>query len=107
MNQYVGAYTNLLVRENDNAKEFDYGCGPSSDQTPDTNRYGVYGEDEDCEYEEANDESDKDVDDESNGDLDVKDMDMYHPSILSTKFWRMSKGYMSLRMQHLIMYQIT
>ena len=36
-----------------------------------------------------------------------KMMDMYHPSILSTKFWRMSKGYMSLHMQHLVMYQIT
>ena len=33
-------------------------------------------------------------------------IDMYHPSILSTKFWRISKGYMSLRMQHLVMYQI-
>ena len=34
-------------------------------------------------------------------------MDMYHPSRLLTKFWRMSKGYMSLRMQHLVMFQIT
>ena len=34
-------------------------------------------------------------------------MGMYHHSILSTKFWRMSKGYMSLRMRHLMMYQIT
>ena len=38
----------------------------------DTDRCGVYGDDEDCEYEEANDESDEDVDDESNGDLDVR-----------------------------------
>ena len=34
-------------------------------------------------------------------------MDMYHPSRLSTKFWRMSKGNMSLLMHHLMMYQIT
>ena len=34
-------------------------------------------------------------------------MNMYYPSILSTKFWRMSKGYMSLHIQHLVMYQIT
>ena len=33
-------------------------------------------------------------------------MDMYHPSELLTKFWRMSKGYMSLRKHHLVMYQI-
>ena len=36
----------------------------------------------------------------------LKLMNMYHPSKLSTKFWRMGKGYMSLRMQHLVMYQI-
>ena len=34
-------------------------------------------------------------------------MDMYHPSVLLTKFLRMSKGYMSLRMHHRVMYQIT
>ena len=34
-------------------------------------------------------------------------MDMYHSSILLIKFWRMSKGYMYLRMRHLVMYQIT
>ena len=69
VNQSVGG---LLVRENDNVAKFGYGCGPSSDPVPDTDRYGVYGDDEDCEYEEANDESHEDVDDESNGDLDVR-----------------------------------
>ena len=72
MNQSVGGYTNLLVRENDNVVEFDYGCEPSSNPTPDTDRCGEYGDDEDCKYEEANVESDEDFDDESNGDLDVK-----------------------------------
>ena len=62
----------LLVRENDNVVEFDYGCGPSSGPVLDTDRCGVYGDDEDCEYEEANDESDEDVDNESNVDLDVR-----------------------------------
>ena len=62
----------LLVRENDNVAEFDYGCGPSSDPVSDTDRCGVYGDDEDCGYEEAIDESHEDVDDESNGDLDVR-----------------------------------
>ena len=68
VNQYVGGHINLLVCENYNVAKFDYGCGPSSGPIPDT---GVYGDDEDCAYEEANDESDEDVDDESNGDLDV------------------------------------
>ena len=44
----------------------------SSAPTLDTNRCEVYGDDEDCEYEEANDESDENGDDESNGDIDVQ-----------------------------------
>ena len=104
VNQSVGGHIDLLVHENYNVAEFDYGCGPSSGSVPNTR---VYGDDEDYAYEEANDEFDEDVDDESNGDLDVQMMDMYHSSRLSTKFWRMRKGYMSLCMQHLVMYQIT
>ena len=77
VNQSVGDHIDLLVRENYNVAEFDYGYGPSSGPVPDI---GVYGDDEDCAYEEANDESDEDVDDESdedvddeyNGDLDVQ-----------------------------------
>ena len=69
VNQSMGGHIDLLVRVNYNVTEFDYGCGPSSGPVPNT---GVYGDDEDCAYEEANDESDEDVDDESNGDLDVQ-----------------------------------
>ena len=75
VNQFLGAYTDLLVQENDNVAEFDYGCVPSSGPAPDTDRCGVYGDDEDDEDyrgEEANDEFDEGVDDESNGDLDVQ-----------------------------------
>ena len=61
-----------MVPDNYNVIEFDYGCRPSSGPTPDTDRCGVYANDEDCEYDEANVESDEDVDDESNGDLDVQ-----------------------------------
>ena len=66
VNQSMGGYTDLLVCDNYNVAEFYYGCGPSSGLVSDT---GVYGDDEDCAYEEANDE---DVDDESNGNLDVQ-----------------------------------
>ena len=38
VNQSVGAYTDLLVRENDNVAEFDYGCGPSSSPASNTGR---------------------------------------------------------------------
>ena len=70
VNQSVGAYTNLLVGGNDNVAKLDYSCGPSSALAPDTNRCEVYGDDEHCKDEEANDESDED--DESNGDRDVE-----------------------------------
>ena len=50
----------------------DYDCGPSSIPTPDTDKCEVYGDDDDCEYEEANDESNEDGDDESNGSIDVQ-----------------------------------
>ena len=69
VNQYVGSHIDLLVRDNYNVEKFDYGCEPSSGPAPDT---GVYGDDEDCAYEEGNDESDEDVDDESNEDADVQ-----------------------------------
>ena len=72
VNQSVNGYTDLLVCENDNVAEYHYGCGPSSGLIPNTSRCGVYGDDEDCEYEEANDESDENIDDEFNGDLDVR-----------------------------------
>ena len=69
MNQFVGGHIDLLVRDDYNVAEFDYDCGPSSDPVPDT---GVYGDDEDCAYEETNDEFDEYVDDESNGDTNVQ-----------------------------------
>ena len=69
VNQSVGDHIDLLVRDNYNVAEFDYGCRLSSGPVPDTR---LYGDDEGCAYEEANDESDEDVDDESNGDADVQ-----------------------------------
>ena len=54
VNQSVSGYTDLLVRENDNVVEFDYGCWPSSRPALDTDKCGVYGDDEDYEDEEAN-----------------------------------------------------
>ena len=65
VNQSMGGHIDLLVCDNYNVVEFDSGCGPSSTPVLDT---GVYGDDEDCAYEEA----DEDVDDESNGDADVQ-----------------------------------
>ena len=57
----MGGYTDLFVPENYNVAEFDYGCRPSSGLALDTDRCGVYANDEDYEYDEANVESDEDV----------------------------------------------
>ena len=98
VNQSVGSYAYLLIRENDNVAEFDYGYGPSSGPALDIDICGVYEDDEDYEDEEANDESDEDVDDESNGDLDVH-VDGHVSSFRTfNQVSRMSKGYMFLRM---------
>ena len=69
VNQSVGSHVDLLVRDNYNVPEFDYGCGPSSSPIPNT---GVFGVDEDRTYEEGNDEYDEDVDDDCNGDADIE-----------------------------------
>ena len=68
----MGGYTDLFVLKNYYVAKFDYGCGPSSGPAPDTDRCGVYANDEDYEYDKANVKSNEDVDDESNGDLDVQ-----------------------------------
>ena len=36
MNQSVGGHVDLLVRDNYNVQEFDYGCGPNSGPVPNT-----------------------------------------------------------------------
>ena len=72
VNQSLGDYIDLFVPENYNVVEFDYGCGPSSGLALDTDKCGVYANDEDYEYDEGNVDSEKDVDDESNGDFDVQ-----------------------------------
>ena len=69
VNQYVGFHVDLLVRDNYNVLEFDYGYGPSSSPILDI---GVFGVDEDRTYEEGNDEYDEDVDDDCNGDANVE-----------------------------------
>ena len=68
----MSGYTYLFVHKNYNVAEFDYGYATSSDPAPDTDRCGVYANDENCKYDEANVESNEDVDDESNGYLDMK-----------------------------------
>ena len=69
VNQSVGGHVDLLVRDNYNVLEFDYGCGPSNGPIPKT---GIFRVDEDRAYEEGNDEYGEDVDNDCNGDADVE-----------------------------------
>ena len=69
LNQSMGDNVDLMVHDNYNVAQFDYGCEPSSGPVLDT---GVFGDDEDCADEEGNDEYDEDVDDECNEDADVE-----------------------------------
>ena len=68
-NQSVGGHVDLLVHDNYNVQEFDYGCGPNKGPIPET---GFFIVDEDRAYEEGNDEYDEDVDDDCNGDAGVE-----------------------------------
>ena len=104
LNQSVGDNVDLLVRDNYNVAQFDYGCEPSSGPVLDT---GVFGDDEDCADEEGNDEYDEDVDDECNRDADVEADG--HASSFQTfnQVLENEQGYMSLHKHHLVMYQIT
>ena len=73
----VDTYTDLLLRENINVEELDYGCGPSSaPMNVEVDRYEVNEGDQDCEDDGGN----EDGDDESDGDVQV---DRHFPSFLT------------------------
>ena len=69
MNRSLGTYTYLLLGENNNVEELDYGCRPSSAPVALTDRFEVYGDDEDCEDEEGDDESEGDRDVQVDGNV--------------------------------------
>ena len=76
VNQSVGTYTNLLLGENFNVEELDYGYRPSSALVAITDRCEVNEDDQDCE----NEVGDEDGDDESYGDVQA---DGHLPSFLT------------------------
>ena len=78
VNQSVGTYTILLLGENFNIEDLDYGCGPSRTLVVVTDRCEVNKNYQDCEDEAG----DKDGDDESDGDRDVQ-ADGHVPSFLT------------------------
>nr|CAN72488.1 hypothetical protein VITISV_020886 [Vitis vinifera] len=60
--QLLGNFTHLLLGENDNVEEFEYGCGPSSAPVAMTYECRAYENDEECESQEGDDQSEREED---------------------------------------------
>ena len=57
--QFLGNFTHLLVGENDNVEELDYGCGPNSAPIAMTYRCKANEDDKECESQEDDDQSER------------------------------------------------
>ena len=55
--QLLGNFTQLLLKENDNVEEFEYGCGPSSASVAMTYECRADEDEEECESQEGDDQS--------------------------------------------------
>ena len=65
--QFLGNFTHLLVGENDNVEELDYGCGPNSAPIAMTYRCKANEDDKECELQEDDDQSERVEDVQHNG----------------------------------------
>ena len=57
--QLLGNFTQLLLRQNDNVEEFEYGCRPSSAPIAMTYECRADEEEEECESQEGDDQSER------------------------------------------------
>ena len=57
--QLLGNFTQLLLKENDNVEEFEYGCGPSSASVAITYECKANEDEEECESQEGDDQSER------------------------------------------------
>ena len=103
LNQSVGGHADIFVRDNDNVAQFDYGCGPSSGPILDQMEMMKTVQMKNVMMNMVKMLMMNAM--EMMGMLKL--IDMHHSFELSTKFWRMNNGYMSLHKHHLVMYQIT
>ena len=55
--QLLGNFTQLLLGQNDNVEEFEYGCGPSSAPIAMTYECRADEDEEECESQEGDDQS--------------------------------------------------
>ena len=73
--QLLGNLTHLLLGENDNVEEFEYGCGPSSAPVAMTYECREDEDEEECEPQEGDDESEGAEDVQHDGNETFKFMD--------------------------------
>ena len=57
--QLLGNFTQLLLEDNDNVEEFEYGCGPSSASIAMTYECRANEDEEECESQEGDDQSER------------------------------------------------
>ncbi|RVW88172.1 hypothetical protein CK203_042858 [Vitis vinifera] len=73
--QLLGNFTQLLLGQNDNVKEFEYGCGPSSVPVAMTYECREDENEEECESQEGEDQSERAEDVQHDGDEVFKFID--------------------------------
>ncbi|KAL6313700.1 hypothetical protein AAG906_010118 [Vitis piasezkii] len=66
--QLLGNFTQLLLGQNDNVEEFEYGCGPSSAPIAMTYECRADEDEEECESQEGDDQSERAEDIQHDGD---------------------------------------
>ncbi|RVW86625.1 hypothetical protein CK203_045684 [Vitis vinifera] len=100
--QLLGNFTHLLLRENDNVEEFEYGCGPSSALVVMNYECKEDEDEEECESQEDDDQSERaeDVQHDGHGVFEFMDEENNNVNVVSsfltlTKQWKVNKGDMS------------
>ncbi|KAL6345799.1 hypothetical protein AAG906_017551 [Vitis piasezkii] len=68
LGQFLGNFTQLLLGQNDNVEEFEYGCGPSSAPVAMTYECRADENEEECESQEGDDQSERAEDVQHDGD---------------------------------------
>ncbi|RVW14224.1 hypothetical protein CK203_096931 [Vitis vinifera] len=84
--QLLGNFTQLLLGQNDNVEEFEYGCGPSSAPVAMTYECRVDEDEEECQSQEGDDQSERaeDVQHDGNGVFEFIDEENNNVNVVSS-----------------------
>ncbi|RVW12194.1 hypothetical protein CK203_084241 [Vitis vinifera] len=84
--QLLGNFTQLLLGQNDNVEEFEYGCGPSSAPVAMTYECRADEDEEECESQEGDDQSERaeDIQHDGDGVFDVIDEENNNVNVVSS-----------------------